>query len=179
MRPTISDSRIAAAALAATVALPWSTAAADDEQRWPLLSGDDGRWAGCIAPLEGAQVQPTRTPPPREGAEVNIHADNLHSDTASGIHSLRGSVRLQRADQQLGADALRYEQRESRVDARGDLRYQETGLLLGADQGYLLLDRDQGAVDGARYLIPETLTQGEARRMELEDANVTVGHGTT
>ena len=178
MRPTISDSRLAAAALAATVALPWS-AAADDGQRWPLLSGDNGRWAGCIAPVEGAQVQPTRTPPPREGAEVAIDADTMHSDTASGVHSLRGDVRLQRADQQLDADELRYEQRESRVDARGNLRYQETGLLLGADQGYLRLDRDQGEVDGARYLIPETLTQGEARRMELEDANVTVGHGTT
>ena len=154
-------------------------AADDNGDRWPLLSGENGRWAGCIAPMEGAQVHPTRSPPPRESAEAEVEGDTLHYDGGTGVYSLRGDTRMQRADQRLGADELRLDQRARRADARGNLRYEETGLLLGADQGYLRLDQDQGEVDRARYLIPETLTQGEAQRIELLDANVSMAHDTT
>ncbi|WP_290647890.1 LPS assembly protein LptD, partial [Aquisalimonas sp.] len=148
----------------------------EDGERWPLLSE---RWDGCIAPVEGAQVEPTRSAPPRAGAAATVDADRLQYDAGVGVYSLQGNVRLERADQQLDADAMRFDEQASRADARGRVRYRQTGLLLGADQGYLRLDADQGEVDRARYLIPETLTQGEASRIELVDANVSLAHDTT
>ncbi|MFO7858267.1 MAG: LPS assembly protein LptD, partial [Ectothiorhodospiraceae bacterium] len=86
---------------------------------------------------------------------------------------------LERADQSLSADALRYDETGNRADARGDIRYQQQGLRLGADQGYLNLADDSGAMDATRYLVPEALIQGTASRMRLVDADTQRAFGTT
>ncbi|WP_290636686.1 LPS assembly protein LptD [Aquisalimonas sp.] len=177
--PAIRNGLVAAALVTAVGVQPLGADSGDDNPQWPLLSGDNGRWAGCIAPMDGAQIGATRSAPSREGAEAIVDADTLDYDGGVGVYSLRGNVELERADQRLRADAMRFDEREQRADALGDLRYRETGLRLGASQGFLLLDDDTGEMDQVRYLLPETLTQGEADRIQLLDAGVSMAHDTT
>lgn len=166
--------------LAAAVALTFPADVTADDDQWPLLSGDDGRWAGCIAPTGPATPpQPSLVSPPREGARATIDADTLHHRGETGVTSLRGNVQLNRADQRLDADEMRHDSRSNRADARGAIRYRQRGLRLGADAGSLQLDEDRGEMSNARYLLPETLVQGRARRMQLVNEDVSRIHGAT
>ncbi len=131
-----------------------------------------------MAPLPGEQVASPTIELDRSGP-VTMDADYLRHDGRSGRSTLTGDVRLERADQRLRADTLRHDASTGRADARGDLRYSQTGLDVGAETGYLVLGADQGEMSGVRYLVRDTLTQGEAERIELLDADLSMIHGAT
>ncbi|MCC5858669.1 MAG: LPS-assembly protein LptD [Ectothiorhodospiraceae bacterium] len=167
--------------LALLIAAAWlNSAPAHAEQGdWPLLSGEGGRWAACIDYPDRPTLRPDTAARRDPETPARIDADFMRYRGESGTYSFTGNVELQRADQRIRADEIRYDSRAQRADARGNLQYEEDGLQLGASQGYFFLDQDRGELDLARYLVPETLTQGEAGKIILLDAGLAELHGAT
>ncbi|NMW26063.1 LPS-assembly protein LptD, partial [Rhodanobacter denitrificans] len=67
----------------------------------------------------------------RETSPTRVQAQRVDSSNQSVYH-LSGEVKLQRADQQLQAERIDYNDGSTDYDARGNVRYQEAGQLLAA-----------------------------------------------
>ncbi|MCC5810915.1 MAG: LPS-assembly protein LptD [Ectothiorhodospiraceae bacterium] len=158
--------------LALPAALTTPQARADGLQ-WPLLSGENGKWAACIDYPDRPTMQAPSAERQDPDTPSRIDADFMRYRGESGTYSFTGNVELERADQRIRADEMLYSMRENRVDTRGNLQYEEPSLRLGGEQGYFLLDRNQGELDQARYLVPETLAQGEAGKIRITGPQVT------
>ncbi len=167
--------------LALLIAAAWLTAssAQAEQGNWPLLSGERGQWAACIDYPDQPTQRPDTSARRDPDTPARIDADFMRYRGESGTYSFIGDVELQRADQRIRSDELLYDDRQRRADARGNLQYEEDGLKLGASQGYFLLDSDQGELDQARYLVPETLAQGEAGKITLQGTSLTELRGAT
>ncbi len=164
---------LAVLGLAAGIAATHATAAEPPSRtQWPATPDPGGQWDACL----DLPAMPTRTGDGRARRDpdlaTHIESDRMRYQRGTGTYAFDGNVTVERADQWLRADELLYRQMEERIDARGELLYGERGLRLFADQGYLELGRDRGELDGARYLVPETLAQGESDKIELRDADV-------
>ena len=146
---------------------------------WPATRDPGEQWRACLDRPARPTLSGDRSGRRDPTAAVAIESDRMRHDAGSGSTAFQGDVTLERADQWLRSDELLYRQMEERIDARGDLFYGEDGLRLFADQGYLLLRQDRGELDGARYLVPESLSQGSAHRIELRDADVVRLSGAT
>lgn len=146
---------------------------------WPAMPSPGDQWAACLDRPAVPTIRADRAA--RRGPDVatRIDADRMRYETTEGRYSFSGDVSLERADQWLGADEVLYREMEDRVDARGSLLYGEEGLRLFAEQGYMLLGAGSGELDRARYLVPETLTQGETDRIRLDEDGVVHLSGAT
>ncbi|MEX0731017.1 MAG: LPS-assembly protein LptD [Aquisalimonadaceae bacterium] len=146
------------------------TATADAEVP-PLLVSERHRWAACVDGPSQLTLAPDTGLRRAPGAPTNIDADFMEFDARSSTWVLRGTVELERADQQMRADEMHYDQTNERVDASGRIRYSQTGLLLGGSRGYMELGRDRGELEAAEYLLPDFLAQGTASHVRLENGS--------
>ncbi len=147
-------------------------AAADAAEPYPLLEEERHRWEACVAGPPRFDLPPD--PPRRIGPDIatTIDADRSEYDARSGLITLQGNVVLERADQRLQADEMRYFEDDNLAEASGRVRLGQQGLLVGASGGQLDMARDQSALQDVEYVIPETLTQGTARRVRTEGATL-------
>ncbi|MFO7858926.1 MAG: hypothetical protein R6V11_08400, partial [Ectothiorhodospiraceae bacterium] len=99
--------------LAASLLLAPVTGVAEEAGgAWPLGPENQERWDGCIAPA-GATGPPRVSPvssPARAGEQAQLEADSVRYRGSNGVYNARGAARLERADQSLSADALRYDE---------------------------------------------------------------------
>lgn len=146
---------IAVALLGGTLA----PARADDRQLAPP-------WDLCGAPLT---PPPAGDPARREAADTpfTITAERAVYEGSEGVHRLFGSAHMQRADQQLRAEHLRYDQRADQVRAFGAVRYDEAGMMLTGRDGEFEPGRGRGRLEDAHYRIEAGHLQGRAERIEL------------
>jgi len=108
----------------------------------------------------------------REVAPAHVSAQHVDSSDQSVYH-LAGDVLLQRADQQLQADTLDYNDTTTDYDARGNVRYQEAGQLLAASHLRGNTNASRGVADDVRYQMLQSRGNGVARQGQMLDAERT------
>ncbi|NKZ39530.1 LPS assembly protein LptD [Oleiagrimonas citrea] len=104
----------------------------------------------------------------REQAETDIRAAHVDSSNRS-VYRLDGQVRLQRYDQLLRADHVDYNDTTTAYNAQGNVRYQDSTMLLSAHriQGTTMPDRS--TADSVQYQLLESHGNGAADTAWLFD----------
>jgi len=105
----------------------------------------------------------------RDAPDVPTHleADQAEYDQRNGVYTATGNAVLERVDQTLRADQLRFEAASERADASGNVRYTETGLEVIGTQGFFDMNDRRGALDDARFRLVPSEAHGRAERVEL------------
>lgn len=105
----------------------------------------------------------------RSTSPTRAQAQHVDSSNRS-VYRLTGDVLLQRADQQLQADRIDYNDATTDYDASGNVRYQEAGQLLAASRLRGNTDASRGTADDVRYQMLDSRGNGVASQGELLDA---------
>ncbi len=105
----------------------------------------------------------------RESSPAQVRSAHVDSSNQTVYH-LSGDVQLRRADQQLQADRVDYNDQTTDYDARGNVRYQQAGQLLAADHMRGNTDAGHGIADDVRYQMLDARGNGVARQGEILDA---------
>ncbi|HZX70418.1 MAG TPA: LPS assembly protein LptD [Rhodanobacter sp.] len=113
-----------------------------------------------------------KNPSLRDSSPAYVNAQHVDSSNQS-IYHLSGDVLMQRADQQLQADTLDYNETTTDYDARGNVRYQEAGQLLAASHMRGNTDASRGIADDVRYQMLQSRGNGVARQGHMLDAEHT------
>ena len=108
----------------------------------------------------------------RETSPTRVQAQRVDSSNQSVYH-LSGEVKLQRADQQLQAERIDYNDGSTDYDARGNVRYQEAGQLLAASHMRGNTDAGRGIADDVRYQMLDARGNGTAGQGQMLDAQHT------
>lgn len=108
----------------------------------------------------------------RETSPTQVQAQHVDSSNQSVYH-LSGDVKLQRADQQLQADRIDYNNESTDYDARGNVRYQEAGQLLAASSMRGNTDASRGIANDVRYQMLDARGNGTAGQGQMLDAQHT------
>ena len=110
-----------------------------------------------------------KDPALRETSPTRVQAQHVDSSSQT-IYRLSGTVKLQRADQQLQADSVDYNDTSTDYDAHGNVRYQEAGQLLAASHLRGNTDASRGIADNVRYQMLDSRGNGVAKQGHLLDA---------
>lgn len=105
----------------------------------------------------------------RETSPTLSSADHVDSSSTSVYH-LSGKVKLRRADQQLQADSVDYNDGTTDYDARGHVRYQEAGQLISGSHMRGNTNASRGIADDVRYQMLLSRGNGVARQGQMIDA---------
>jgi LPS-assembly protein len=108
----------------------------------------------------------------RETNPTLVQAQHVDSSNQSVYH-LSGEVKLQRADQQLQAERIDYNDGSTDYDARGNVRYQEAGQLLAASHMRGNTEASRGIADDVRYQMLDARGNGTAGQGQMLDAQHT------
>jgi LPS-assembly protein len=108
----------------------------------------------------------------RETSPTRVQAQHVDSSNQSVYH-LSGEVKLQRADQQLQAERIDYNDGSTDYDARGNVRYQEAGQLLAASHMRGNTEASRGIADDVRYQMLDARGNGTAGQGQMLDAQHT------
>jgi LPS-assembly protein len=114
----------------------------------------------------------SRDPSLRETSPTSVWAQHVDSSDQSVYH-LSGEVKLDRADQQLQADSLDYNNVSTDYDARGNVRYQEAGQLLSASHMQGNTEASRGIAHDVRYQMLDARGNGVAEKGQMFDAQRT------
>ena len=112
----------------------------------------------------------------RDTAVTDIHS-GLDGDTGGikvespepNLYHMTGGVRLERADQVMRADDVTYNSDSTAYDARGNVRYQEAGMLVSADRMTGTTTPNQGDADHVRYQLLQSRGNGVADHAKVMD----------
>nr|WP_211200224.1 LPS assembly protein LptD [Rhodanobacter sp. B2A1Ga4] len=108
----------------------------------------------------------------RETSPTLVQAQHVDSSNQSVYH-LSGEVKLQRADQQLQAERIDYNDQNTDYDARGNVRYQEAGQLLAASSMRGNTEASRGIANDVRYQMLDARGNGTAGQGQMLDAQHT------
>lgn len=132
------------------------------------LRDDPAQWALCQA---NALFDFYRADLPKDG-------DRELSDTALSAqrfgvqdrtrYLLEGDVRIERADQFIGADTIRFDNQARTYEAEGAVRYQDRGLLVGAQRASGDIDADRSTLHQVRYQLLDARGNGRAEQAVVE-----------
>ncbi len=105
----------------------------------------------------------------RETAKTYIQARYV-SSVHPGIYLLSGQAKITRADQQIQAKHINYNEQTTTVSARGNVRYQQAGELLRADRFKGSTKKGHGLAEGkVRFQMLKSHGNGSATRAQLFD----------
>jgi LPS-assembly protein len=105
----------------------------------------------------------------RATAATDMDADRAASPER-GRYRLDGHVHLQRYDQLLRAEHLDYDASTTAYHARGDVRYQDSGMLLSATHMDGTTTPERGAAANVHYQLLKSHGNGTAKQARLLDA---------
>ena len=129
---------------------------------------DPAQWALC---KPNALFDFYRTDLPKEGdrekAETALSAARFDIQDQEK-YTLEGNVEIQRADQFIGADVLHYDTQAQTYEAKGSVRYQDRGLLLGAASASGEMESDRSTLEQVRYQLLQARGNGEAERAVVQ-----------
>lgn len=163
---------------ASGVQAPSASRAAPADQACPL-----GSFHCAPRPLDYAMCRPnallefydpslSKDASLRETSPTLVQAQHVDSSNQSVYH-LSGDVKLQRADQQLQAERIDYNDQSTDYDARGDVRYQEAGQLLAASSMRGNTEASRGIANDVRYQMLDARGNGTASQGQMLDAQRT------
>lgn len=124
-------------------------------------------WPPVLAPIE----VPVPSREQRETAPAQIFADQVEV-TRERLSTYRGDVMMQRADQQMGADAASYDVATEQFRAEGNVRYREEAFSVTASSAEINLGTDQGEFTDTEYRVEARHAHGSASKVVLESADV-------
>lgn len=137
-----------------------------------LLAGRPAAAEFGVCPAPASMVPDFESSERRaEDAPVRTDADTGHYDRATQTFTFTGDVVLERADQVLEADRVRYHQPSNRVDAEGNLRLRQDAVSLRASDGYLYLDESRGQLNDVEFSLGPTV-HGSARQVRLRNESL-------
>jgi LPS-assembly protein len=113
----------------------------------------------------------------RETAITDIHSGIDDGNTSGvkvespepNVYHMTGGVRLERADQVLRAQDVTYNSDSTAYDARGDVKYQEAGMLVSADRMTGTTTPNQGDAYNVRYQLLQSRGNGVADHAKVMD----------
>jgi len=106
----------------------------------------------------------------RPTAKTFVQAERVDSSNQTVYH-LSGRVKMDRADQQVQADRVDYNDETTDYDARGNVRYQQAGELLSADHLQGNTNASRGIADGnLRFQMLQSHGNGTADSAHMLDA---------
>jgi LPS-assembly protein len=109
----------------------------------------------------------------RSQSQTDISARKI-SSTDSSHYRLEGEVELQRADELVRADTITYDSTTTAYDAQGNVRVQQTGMLMSADHARGTNVPRTSYLDNIRYQMLDKRGNGTAATANMTDAD----HGT-
>lgn len=104
----------------------------------------------------------------RDAAVTDVRAQSVDSSKRT-VYVLDGNVRLQRHDQLLRADHIRYNNDSTAYDARGNVRYQDSDQLLAASHITGTTTPDRSHAEDVRYQMLTSRGNGVAASVDLLD----------
>ncbi|HEY4292957.1 LPS-assembly protein LptD [Luteibacter sp.] len=119
----------------------------------------------------------TRDSSLRDTAVTDIHS-GIDDGNASGVkvespepdvYHMTGGVRMERADQVMRAQDVTYNSDSTAYDARGDVKYQEAGMLVSADRMTGTTTPNQGDAYNVRYQLLQSRGNGVADHAKVTD----------
>lgn len=105
----------------------------------------------------------------RDSTPAQVRSAHVDSSNQTVYH-LSGDVQLRRADQQLQADRVDYNDQTTDYDARGNVRYQAASQLLSGSHMRGNTDAGRGIADDVHYQMLDARGNGVAKQGQLLDA---------
>ena len=136
----------------------------------PALAQGEADWSLCRpnSLLEFYVPEIAGVTTPRATAPTDFSAASV-SVTGESDYRLEGDVVVTRADQRIAADSMQYQQAGERVEAQGNVRYQDRTLMLSADKAVSEIGKDHSTLDNVRYQLLSARGNGTAAKAELLD----------
>ncbi|WP_435103913.1 LPS-assembly protein LptD [Arhodomonas sp. AD133] len=142
------------------------TLAASFAAGMPTAQAAESPWALCGPALTPPPVgDPTARDEPDTPTQVEAGSARFDGER----YILTESPRVQRADRRITAERLTFADREQRITAEGNVRYQEAGVLLTADDATVDLDDDSGHFSAVTYRVDAGHLQGHAGEARMID----------
>lgn len=127
---------------------------------------DPARWRMCAGTPMFDWLAPLPAPAlPRESAPTELDAASFDV-SGKDVYRLQGAVRINRADQRIGAERVDYTHSTGAFAADGDVRYQDASIALAAKRAYGVLAEDRSTLESVRYQLVELRGNGAAERVE-------------
>jgi LPS-assembly protein len=131
----------------------------------------DGMWGLC------PHMAPQADAAPSENASTAPAPTYLNSDYGEGkldeLYTLTGHVSIRRGPQQIEADKAVYDSRTGLVEATGNVRFKQGGLITQGTAARFNLDTRTGEVDSASYDYVQSHAHGQAATIRHENADIT------
>ena len=141
--------------------LPGSAAAKDSDEMWGLCHS-----ATPPAPTASGDI-----------LSPDQYPTYLNSDYGEGtldeLYTLIGHVSIKRGPQQMEADQAVYDSQTGTVNAEGNVRFQQGGLITQGTSARFNLDAGTGEVSAARYEFSQRHASGHAATIIHESAEIT------
>lgn len=134
------------------------------------LQTPTGAWATC--PPQPAQNFQPRASGSRDSAPSLLSAARAARDAAMN-YSLVGDAVLERADQRIKAQHIRYKENQRLVEAEGAVRYDEPDLTMTASHGAYWLDEERGEFHDTQFRFYTRHGRGEAETAYLDAPGLT------
>jgi len=157
----------------------------------PLLAASLVVWlpvtatADHVDPMWGLCATPAPSPPPAADTAVPPASapTYLSSDYGEGRiderYTLKGHVSIRRGTQRMQADKAVYDDRSGTVNAKGNVLFQQGGLITEGTAARFNLDTGSGEFDAARYQFPERHASGRAETIVRDNRDLTRLHHAT
>lgn len=143
------------------IALSLSAQAAERRDDWGLCPIDDA------VPVFSDATTSDSSPELRAQLPTDIIGDTLGA-TEGQSTTFSGNVALTRGDQFLGTDNLTFDSATNRYTARGNVRYQDSGMRLVADSAEGDQEADSHDIRNVRYQLTERRGNGGAEQIQLQ-----------
>jgi len=127
----------------------------------------DGLCARPKAPEKPANVKQLRA-----DALTHLTADNAEIQK-EGESVFTGNVNIDRADQNLKADEVRYNKTTNVVDAEGNVRYRDSSIAINSTRTHVELDTDKSQFDNSQYHLYDNNGHGTAKKIYRDNPDVT------
>ncbi len=104
----------------------------------------------------------------RATSPADLRGDHMESPDSKRF-TLSGHARLQRVDQLLQSDTIQYDSESTAYLAQGNVRYQDSGLLMGADKAQGTTTPNTATLDTVRYQMLSSRGNGTAVQAKVLD----------
>jgi LPS-assembly protein len=137
---------------------------------------DTGDWSLCRAnallefyvPDLATDVDPETVPTDFEADQVLVEGPE-----EARKYTLSGDAVVTNAGQRIAADVLRYDLGTGVAEAEGNVRYQDSAMLVGADKASGQVEKKTATLDNVRYQLIEARGNGTATKAQRLDADHT------
>lgn len=156
-----------------------NTITREDEDRFEVMMGrmPANPWARACAPKVGK-----KRPPPlsdfiltpqeklaREKAPIEIDSEYFEL-IDNEVTNFTGSVEMIKADQKLWGDYITRNLKTNAVNVHGNVTYQDKGLIISSDSGFMDTEADRGVFRNSQFILPAIPGRGTSRLTNIDSS---------